>query len=86
MATRKVLEVQCDRCKKVTVMPVPKEDTKASYALEMKFLGETIRYEDLCSTCEKTIKNYRDRIVKKDTPGKKSKKVTPPPDKQKAQE
>jgi hypothetical protein len=57
MARREVIEVVCDRCKKVETQPT---DGKKVVVPELKvnFQGEEHTYSDLCTRCRDTIKNY----------------------------
>ena len=65
MARREVVEVVCDRCKRVDIQT--KEDKKGAAAeLEISFQGEKHSYEDLCRRCRDAVKNYYLRITKQD--------------------
>ena len=65
MARREVIEVVCDRCKRVeTQAPnavVKPEGEKNEFYLQ--FHGKITSYEDLCSGCRKALRNYLDRML-----------------------
>jgi len=66
MARREVVEIICDRCKRVeTQSPssVPDKE-KVAQELLIDFHGKKVVYEDLCRKCRKTVGNYYDKITK----------------------
>ena len=71
MARKKMIEVKCDRCKRVHYIEEKLDKTiKASLNLEFKpSTGGThdhikLEFEDLCEPCERTIKNLVENIAK----------------------
>ena len=54
MAKRKVLEVCCDRCKKVDIQPDDGTEQPGP-ALEMSLYGQKVVFTDLCRRCKKTL-------------------------------
>lgn len=54
MARAKVEQVQCDRCKRVELVPVRTEGQGPAILL-LKFKGEDLKYEDLCPRCDAAI-------------------------------
>lgn len=66
MARREVIEIICDRCKRVeTQAPssVPDKE-KVAQELIINFHGKKVVYDDLCRKCRKTVSNYYDKIIK----------------------
>ena len=53
MARQQVVQCQCDRCKRVELAPVT--DDKKEPTLTVTFDGQTLVYEDLCSSCKAAI-------------------------------
>lgn len=54
MARCEVVQIQCDRCKRVELRaPTPK---KALPDLDLTYLGERVKYDDTCQFCQETIK------------------------------
>ena len=82
MSRKQMIEVKCDRCKRVEYVPIKKEKKEeASLDLEFKpSAGGThgrikLKFNDLCSPCEKTIKNLIESIareIKGKSPDRKS--------------
>ncbi len=69
MSRRQTIEVKCDRCKRIEYVPAPnKKDVGAAPTLHVKGVLLNIKvlidFEDLCSPCEKTVKNLVDSIIK----------------------
>jgi hypothetical protein len=57
MARCEVIQIQCDRCKRVeTRAPIPPKEIPD---LRLIFLGETVEYQDICARCTETL----ERIV-----------------------
>lgn len=54
MARVKVEQVQCDRCKRVELVPV-REDRVAGSVMTLVFKGSELKYEDLCPRCESAV-------------------------------
>jgi hypothetical protein len=55
MARQPVVQIQCDRCKRVQLLPVGPE--KAIPDFHAVFNNKQIIYTDLCEHCKKTIDN-----------------------------
>lgn len=53
MARQKVIQCQCDRCKRVELQPDVGEKTEPE--LTVIFEGVTLVYRDLCSSCRSAI-------------------------------
>lgn len=54
MARAKVEQVQCDRCKRVELVPL-REDRTGAAVLTLNFKGVELKYEDLCPRCESAV-------------------------------
>jgi hypothetical protein len=55
MARQEVVQVKCDRCKRVELQaPQP---AKAHPDFEARFLDKRLVYEDICSKCKETLAN-----------------------------
>ena len=61
MARLKVVQIRCDRCKRVELIPPPK-DEKVRADFEVRFLDKTLKYDDLCSSCKEAIDHIWDDI------------------------
>jgi hypothetical protein len=55
MARQPVVQLQCDRCKRVSLVPLAPE--KALPDFEAQFKGQRLVYQDLCEPCSKTLQN-----------------------------
>jgi len=67
MARREVIEVICDRCKRVDTQAPgdrPKIIGGGSHEFKISLLGDETAYEDLCVSCRKTLANYHSKIIK----------------------
>jgi hypothetical protein len=53
MAREKVVKIQCDRCKRVEL--VPEVADKVGADLDASFNGQRLVYQDLCIKCRETI-------------------------------
>lgn len=53
MARQKVVQCQCDRCKRVELQPDVGEKTEPE--LVVTFGGKTLSYHDLCTSCRGAI-------------------------------
>lgn len=60
MARLKVVQIRCDRCKRVELLPPQDEKPKADF--EVRFLEKTLKYEDLCSSCKEALDHIWDAI------------------------
>ena len=69
MARRQTIEVKCDRCKRIEYVNA-KSGKSVEADLDIKFRESgtgkktAVKFDDLCSPCEKTVKNLIDSIVK----------------------
>jgi hypothetical protein len=66
MAQKKVIEVQCDRCKRVEYLDLegpPLEEDEAT-TLTVVFGTTRVSFDDLCKPCRKTVKGYIEKIAK----------------------
>jgi hypothetical protein len=75
VAKRQVVEIQCDRCPRREYVEADSKDAAAPCSIT--FAGKTVTYQDLCSSCRKTIAAHIDGIVKKldgKSPQRKTKK------------
>jgi hypothetical protein len=57
MSRRKVVQVHCDRCTRVELVPVDSAENEEP-AFEGMFGGDHVVYQDLCSGCTDLIKNH----------------------------
>jgi hypothetical protein len=68
MARRKTVEVTCDRCDRIEYRPFEEEKGAPTPFLKAKalLLAENIdiSFDDLCSPCEKTVKNLLESIAR----------------------
>jgi hypothetical protein len=55
MARQEVIQVRCDRCKRVELQPP--QPQKAHPDFEARFLETRLVYEDICTSCQETLKN-----------------------------
>jgi len=53
MARCEVVQVQCDRCKRVELRPPA--PVKALADMEVRFLNEIVKYDDLCQRCREAL-------------------------------
>jgi Na+-translocating ferredoxin:NAD+ oxidoreductase RNF subunit RnfB len=68
MARREIIEVTCDRCKKIKTMPKDlvtndNELVVTMYRFDKKKTIQVV-FEDLCTSCRDTVTNYIDRALK----------------------
>lgn len=56
MARQEVIQIRCDRCKRVQLLP-KQEHPKTIPDFEARFFDKKLLYEDLCSLCKETIQN-----------------------------
>lgn len=64
MARKQVVEIICDRCEKQEYVS-PKDATETP-DFEGQLLGEKLKYDDLCTRCKGTLRNYYAKIAKKE--------------------
>ena len=55
MAREKVIKIQCDRCKRIELVPEVADKVGADF--EASFGGKRLVYPDLCIKCRETISN-----------------------------
>lgn len=58
MARQEVVQIQCDRCKRVELIPPGPKRTEP--LLLLNFKNVTIKYDDICPRCEQAI----ERIIR----------------------
>lgn len=63
MAKRNVVEIVCERCDRVEY--VKPDEYQEEPDLVITCGGKTVTFEDLCSSCKKTVGNLADQITKK---------------------
>lgn len=67
MARREVIEISCDRCKRLETQAKgdrSKLTEGDSHEFKISLHGKETSYEDLCKSCRKTLSNYYDKIIK----------------------
>lgn len=66
MARMEVVQIRCDRCKRVELVPAgpPKENPD----FEIHFSDRELIYEDLCARCKSTLANVWKDIEEWDRP------------------
>lgn len=55
MARLEVIQIQCDRCKRVELLPPA--PTKAKADFEARHGDKVIKYDDLCTSCKEALDN-----------------------------
>ena len=60
---RTVVEVQCDRCSRIEEVDGDSKAVPTSF--EGRMFDLSIRFEDLCTPCTRTVKNHLEAIGKK---------------------
>lgn len=60
MSRLEVIQIRCDRCKRVELLPPGPVKAKADF--ESRFLDKLIKYEDLCSSCKEALARIWDDI------------------------
>jgi len=82
MGRRKVVEISCDRCPRSELVEDLKEIGGGSLAFEAKYRDpetkkmKTVKWEDLCSTCQGVLARAMERLL---TFQKDEVPTTPPP-------
>ncbi len=81
MARREVIEISCDRCKRIETQGKTKEDIpRPEFTITLR--GKTTSYEDLCKRCRDTLANcYSSATKAKEEGAKPPLKVAPEPPK-----
>lgn len=88
MARLEVVQIRCDRCKRVELVPAGPNKTQPDF--EVRFLERKLIYEDLCAKCKTTLENVWKDIEEWDrelnqkfgpsVPAEKAVPLTPAPD------
>lgn len=61
-----VLEIQCDRCTRSEERVITESSGElAERAFTGMMFGMTVRFDDLCTPCLRTVKNHLEQIGKK---------------------
>lgn len=60
MARLEVIQIQCDRCKRVELRPPAPPKEKADF--ESRLFDKTLKYGDLCTWCQSTIERLWEDI------------------------
>jgi tryptophanyl-tRNA synthetase len=63
VARKPVVEVNCSRCGGTEYVD-ESETSEDQVELLISFMGSTTQFDDLCSSCKKTVGNYVHQIVK----------------------
>jgi hypothetical protein len=69
MARREVVEVLCDRCKRVEMVPKDKAPPAGGEPVfSITLSGQSVSFTDLCTNCQKALAGYFKHctLVKKD--------------------
>jgi hypothetical protein len=66
MARAEVVQVRCDRCKRVELAPMGSPKKEPDF--QASFLDKKLVYEDLCSRCRESIKNSWKELEQWDRP------------------
>lgn len=69
MAKRNVVEIVCERCERTEYIPPEEHREEADlvilFGTEPGAVDISTTFEDLCSSCKKTVRNLADQITKK---------------------
>lgn len=76
MARKAVVQIDCARCGRKEYVEQESADPKESVDLIVVFLGETVQFDDLCSKCKATCKNYVQALTKDIVESKAKRKTT----------
>ena len=63
MARQAVVQIKCDRCKRVVLQPGTVSANKTEADFTVVFMGKKLLYQDLCDFCKTTIENVWPQIV-----------------------
>lgn len=65
MARKQVVEVQCDRCKRIEYQDGKNPTKNETHAQDFEgtFMGQQVKFTDLCNPCKKTVGGYWDKIT-----------------------
>lgn len=53
MSRLEVIQIRCDRCKRVELLPPQPPKAKADF--EARLLDKVVKYEDLCTSCKSAL-------------------------------
>ena len=77
MSRKAVVQIDCARCGCKEYLEQDAAEAKETVALVVTFLGEVQQFDDLCTKCRATCKNYVENLFK-DVKGNKAKKKRGP--------
>jgi len=60
MSRLEVIQIRCDRCKRVELLPPAPPKARADF--EARILDTTLKYEDLCSSCKEALQRIWEDI------------------------
>ena len=60
MSRLEVIQIRCDRCKRVELLPPAPVKAKADF--EARILDKLVKYDDLCSSCKEALFRIWDDI------------------------
>lgn len=60
MSRLEVIQIRCDRCKRVELLPPAPPKVKADF--EARLLDKLVKYEDLCTSCQGALSRIWDAI------------------------
>jgi hypothetical protein len=70
MGRQAVIQITCDRCKRVEHRPLseakdpPEEGDKSNYMFRGKYKGDWVEFEDLCMGCESILDKHWEAMSK----------------------
>lgn len=70
MGRQSVIQITCDRCKRVEHKPIPeakkprKDGEEPEYMFSGIYKGRQVEFEDLCSGCEAILDNHWEAVAK----------------------
>lgn len=70
MGRQPVIQVTCDRCKRMEYKPLsdakhpPKKGEEPEYMFRGTYKGRQVEFEDLCSGCESILDNHWEALSK----------------------
>lgn len=65
MARREVVEITCDRCKKVETQATNARPKGDGPEFSGTLHGDAVKFEDMCKRCRDAVASYWNRIIKK---------------------
>lgn len=60
MARLEVIQIRCDRCKRVELLPPQPPKARADF--EARLIDKNLKYEDLCTSCKDALERLWDVI------------------------